>query len=134
MAATSPGASGGRALNGGCGMATEDTLREEARSWYEANWDPNMTVGEWFRRMMEDRWAYPGWPEQWWGRGLPTPLAKVVREERRRVGALGPPSGIGPSLLSHMLFAHGTDDQTRRYLWGMAVEGGSPARCCRSPT
>jgi alkylation response protein AidB-like acyl-CoA dehydrogenase len=73
--------------------------------------------------MMSDRWAYPGWPEEWWGRGLPTPLAKIVRDERRRVGALGPPSGIGPSLLSHMLFVHGSEDQTRRYLWGMAVEG-----------
>jgi alkylation response protein AidB-like acyl-CoA dehydrogenase len=102
---------------------SEETLRDEARRWYEANWDPDLAVGEWFRRMMEHRWAYPSWPEAWWGRGLPTPLAKVVREERRRVGALGPPSGIGPSLLSHMLFAHGTEEQLRRYLWGMAVEG-----------
>ncbi|MPY94681.1 MAG: acyl-CoA dehydrogenase, partial [Acidimicrobiia bacterium] len=102
---------------------TEDELRDEARAWYEANWDPQLRTGEWFRRMMEARWAYPGWPEQWWGRGLPTPLAKVVLEERRRVGALGPPSGIGPSLLSHMLFAHGEESQTRRYLWAIAVEG-----------
>jgi alkylation response protein AidB-like acyl-CoA dehydrogenase len=104
-------------------VPTEATLRAEARSWYEANWDPEISTGEWFARMMTDRWAYPTWPERWWGRGLPTPLAKVVREERRRVGALGPPSGIGPSLLSHMLFAHGTEEQLRRYLWGMAVEG-----------
>lgn len=101
----------------------EDDLRRQARDWYESNWDPGLPTGEWFRRMMEDRWGYPSWPEQWWGRGLPTPLAKVVREERRRVGALGPPSGIGPSLLSHMLFAHGTDEQIGRYLWGMAVDG-----------
>jgi alkylation response protein AidB-like acyl-CoA dehydrogenase len=102
---------------------TEEGLRQQAREWYEGHWSPDLPAGEWFRRMMEDRWAYPSWPEEWWGRGLPIPLAKVVRDERRRVGALGPPSGIGPSLLSHMLFAHGTAEQIRRYLWGMAVEG-----------
>ena len=114
-------------------MNTEDELRQLARSWYEANWDPDITVGEWFHRMMADRWGYPSWPEQWWGRALPTPLAKVVREERRRVGALGPPSGIGPSLLSHMLFEHGTEEQTRRYLWGMTVEGMTTCQMLSEP-
>ena len=114
-------------------MNSEDALRQEARRWYEANWDPDLTVRAWFERMMVDRWGYPSWPERWWGRGLPTPLAKVVREERRRVGALGPPSGIGPSLLSHMLFAHGTDEQTERYLWSMCVEGTTTCQMLSEP-
>ncbi|MEZ5234354.1 MAG: acyl-CoA dehydrogenase family protein [Acidimicrobiales bacterium] len=114
-------------------MIGEDELRRQARTWYEANWDPDITVRTWFERMMTDRWGYPSWPERWWGRGLPTPLAKVVREERRRVGALGPPSGIGPSLLSHMLFAHGTDEQTERYLWAMCVEGATTCQMLSEP-
>ena len=57
---------------------SEATLRDEARSWYEANWDPDLTVGEWFRRMMEDRWAYPSWPEAWCP-GRPSPLMPPPR-------------------------------------------------------
>ena len=104
-------------------MIDDATLRQEARRWYEANWDPALTTGEWFRLMAEQRWGYPTWPEQWWGRGLAPAQARIVREERVRVGALGPPSGIGPTLLAPMLFEHGTDDQCRRFLWGCAAEG-----------
>ncbi len=114
-------------------VTDQDALRAEARAWYEANWDPEMPTGVWFRAMMEDRWAYPSWPEAYWGRGLSIAQAKVVREERRRVGALGPPSGIGPSLLSHMFFVHGDEDQTRRYLWGMAVEGWTTCQMLSEP-
>lgn len=114
-------------------VVDEDELRQTARAWYEANWDPELSVRDWFLRMMNDRWAYPGWPARWWGRALPTPLAKIVREERRRVGALGPPSGIGPSLLSHMLFAHGSEEQTQRYLWNMAVEGWTTCQMLSEP-
>ncbi|MDA3040019.1 MAG: acyl-CoA dehydrogenase family protein [Actinomycetota bacterium] len=105
----------------------EEQVRREARAWYEAHWDPALPAGEWFRMMLEARWAYAGWPEAWWGRGLPTPLVRVVREERRRVGALGPPSGIAPTLLAPMLFEHGTADQCRRFLRGMA--DGSETAC-----
>jgi len=117
----------------GADVQTESDLRAAARSWYEENWDPDLPVREWFRRMMTDRWAYPSWPERWWGRGLTTPLARVVREERRRVGALGPPSGIGPSLLAPMLFDHGTDDQTERYLWQLCVEGATTCQMLSEP-
>ena len=48
---------------------------------------------------------------------------RAVREERKKLGALPPPSGIGPSLLAPMLFRHGTDDQMRRFLPAMAWKG-----------
>ena len=121
----------GREATGQTGaMSTVDpeALRAEARRWYEANWDPAITTGRWFSLMAESGWGYPTWPERWWGRGLPTPLARIVRDERRRVGALGPPSGIGPTLLAPMLFEHGTDEQCRRFLWGLAAEGWT---CCQ---
>ena len=109
------------------------TLRDDARDWYQANWDPDRPTGAWFRLMAEHQWGYPTWPEQWWGRGLSTPEAKIVREERRRVGALAPPSGIGPTLLAPMLFEHGTDDQCRRFLWGCAAEGWTLCQMLSEP-
>jgi alkylation response protein AidB-like acyl-CoA dehydrogenase len=98
----------------------EAAIISEARDWYRGNWDPARSVGEWFELMHDNRWAYPTWPVEWGGRGLPISIAKQVRAERRTAGALAPPSGIGPSLLAPMLFRHGTDEQCDRYLKGMA--------------
>lgn len=100
-------------------MSDTDVV-EQARSWYKENWDPDMTVGEWYRLMHDSRWAYPTWPEQWGGRSLPISLAKQVRAERRDAGALAPPSGIGASLLPPMLLRHGTDEQRDRFLRQLA--------------
>jgi alkylation response protein AidB-like acyl-CoA dehydrogenase len=94
-----------------------------SRAWYREHWDPDLSVGEWFRLMYEGGWGYPTWPQEWGGQGLPTSRAKLVRAERRAVGALGPPSGIGPSLLAPMLFRHGNDEQCHRFLPGMAHQG-----------
>ena len=75
----------------------EQQIIADARAWYQESWDPDLSVGEWFRMMYESGWGYPTWPEQWGGKGLSTWGAKLVRAERRAVGALGPPSGIGPT-------------------------------------
>lgn len=100
----------------------DDSVERAARDWYRSNWDPGLTVGEWFRRMFDGRWGYPTWPEEWGGRGLPTAVARIVRRERRAVGALGPPSGIGPTLLAPMLFAHGEPEQVDRLTRAIAYE------------
>ena len=110
-----------------------DELRGEARAWYEANWNPAMSAGRWYALLAEARWGYPTWPAEWFGRGLPTPLARIVRDERRHVGALAPPSGIGPTLLAPMLFEHGNDEQRQRLLWGMAAEGWTFAQMLSEP-
>lgn len=101
-------------------MADREKLQAAAREFYESSWNPDRPTGEWFRLMHEEHWAYPTWPEEWGGRGLGTSEAKVVREARRAVGALGPPSGIGPTLLAPMLFRHGTDEQCGRFLTALA--------------
>jgi hypothetical protein len=31
--------------------ATHDDLRDELRSWLEQNWDPDLTVGDWWERL-----------------------------------------------------------------------------------
>ena len=104
-----------------------DQLRSDAGTWYEDNWDPSLPVGTWFQTMFESGWAYPMWPKPW-GPGLNVAGARIVREERRRVGALGPPSGIGPTLLAPMLFEHATAEQTARYL--PALTHGNQT-CCQ---
>jgi len=97
--------------------------RSEAKRWYQVNWDPDRPVGDWFALLANSGWGYPGWPTEWLGRGMDRADVRVVREERKKLGALAPPSGIGPSLLAPMLFRHGTDDQMRRFLPAMAWKG-----------
>jgi alkylation response protein AidB-like acyl-CoA dehydrogenase len=111
----------------------EQQIIADARAWYQDSWDPSLTVGEWFRMMYDSGWGYPTWPEQWGGKGLSTAGAKLVRAERRAVGALGPPSGIGPTLLAPMLFRHGNDEQCDRFLRGMAYGGETTCQMLSEP-
>jgi alkylation response protein AidB-like acyl-CoA dehydrogenase len=105
----------------------------DARAWYHDAWDPAMSVGHWFRLMYESGWGYPTWPQRWGGKDLSTSAAKLVRAERRAVAALGPPSGIGPTLLAPMLFEHGTDEQCDRLLRAMAYGGDTTCQMLSEP-
>ena len=63
----------------------EDTLTE-LHEWLDANWDPALTLGQWWSRLADAGWGFPAWPAQWFGRGLPGNVAKRSRAElgRRR--------------------------------------------------
>ena len=96
-----------------------DTLRAEARAWFEQEWDPDVSLGEWWERLAESRWGFPTWSPEWYGRGLGSQQAGIVTEERVRIGAFGPPSGIGVMMAGPTIAGHGTEDQKRRFLPAM---------------
>jgi len=91
-------------------------VRSEARAWFEANWDAARPLGEWWDRLARSGWGFPAWPTEWFGKGLDPSLAVVADEERRRVGAAGPPTTLGTKVIAPLLLDHGTDDQKRSYL------------------
>jgi alkylation response protein AidB-like acyl-CoA dehydrogenase len=97
-------------------VVTEELVRDEVRAWLKENWDPDLTVAQWWDRLAESGWAMPQWPEEWCGRGLPGNLARAVADELRAVGAIGPPSGLGVLLAAPTILAHGTDEQKSRYI------------------
>ena len=101
--------------------ATTDVerVRSEARAWFAEHWDPDLDLGTWWERFAGSGWAFPTWPADWHGRGLSSPAASVVAEERRRAGAFGPPSGIGVMMAGPTIVVHGSDEQRRRFLPGM---------------
>jgi alkylation response protein AidB-like acyl-CoA dehydrogenase len=88
----------------------------EVRAWLKDNWDPELTLAEWWERLADSGWAVPTWPEEWFGRGLTGDLAAVVARELREAGAVGPPAGLGLMLAGPTIVAHGSDEQKRRYL------------------
>jgi alkylation response protein AidB-like acyl-CoA dehydrogenase len=102
-------------------------VRQEIRAWLGSNWDPDLTVGEWWERLADDHWAVPTWPESDFGRGLSRGDAGVVAEEIRAAGALGPPGGLGVMLAGPTIVAHGDEEQKRRYL--RPIVTGAEAWC-----
>jgi len=72
-----------------------DELVDELRSWLEDNWDPDLTVAEWWERLGLAGWAAPTLPFTAFGRGLARSLAVQVQNEIADFGALGAPAGLG---------------------------------------
>ena len=79
---------------------------DEVTSWLEENWDPDLTVGEWWDRLGTSGWAFPALPAEWYGKGLARDDGMRVQQAIGKFGALGAPRGLG------MLLA-GADDRRR---------------------
>lgn len=84
------------------------------------NWDPELTVRQWWLRLADSGWGYPTWPRDWYGRGLGPIEAGVVQEELVAAEVLGPPSGSGTAMGGPVLFMFGNDEQKQRWLPALA--------------
>jgi alkylation response protein AidB-like acyl-CoA dehydrogenase len=88
----------------------------ELKGWLEENWDPDLTVGEWWERLGLAGWAAPTWPTEWYGRGLSRTEGVRVQRTISEFGALPAPGGLGLLLAGPTILAHGTDEQKQRYI------------------
>jgi alkylation response protein AidB-like acyl-CoA dehydrogenase len=95
---------------------TDRDVTSEVTAWLEENWDPDLTVGEWWDRLGNSGWAAPTWPEEWFGKGLSRQEAVAVQGAVARFGALGAPGGLGLLLAGPTIATHGSDDQKQLYL------------------
>ena len=96
--------------------ATTDDPVEEVKSWLAENWDPDLTVGEWWERLGESGWAVPTWPVEWYGKGLSRAEGVRVQQAIIEFGALPAPGGLGLMLAGPTIIVHGTEEQKKRYL------------------
>ena len=95
---------------------TEDSVREEARTWLEKNWNSNLDLFEWRNKLADSGWGLPNWPLDWYGRDLPAGLVPIVEEEFQRMGALPiPKSGIR-MLAAATILNHGTEMHKEKFL------------------
>ncbi len=99
-------------------MAATDPaeVRAEVRAWISAHWDPELSLLEWRRQLVEAGWAVPSWPPAWGGRGLPAALAEVAAEELARAGAPGVADGVGMHLAVPTLLEHGSEPLNHRLI------------------
>lgn len=93
----------------------------EAHEWYSANWDPAMSVGDWWALIARSGWGYPFWPADRFGKGLSHTDALEADRARDDVGAFGPPNGVGVTLVAPTLFEHGPTLLLDRYLEKIAT-------------
>src|SRR6056297_1627429 len=89
---------------------------EEVRAWLEQNWDPDLTVAEWWERLGLAGWAAPTLPEHAYGRGLSRGDAVQVQQTIAEFGALGAPGGLGLLLAVPTIATHGTPEQIEHYV------------------
>ncbi len=93
-----------------------DPIIEELRDWLADNWDPDLTVAQWWERLGMAGWCAPTWPVEWYGKGVSRDDANQIGRELAAFGAAGPPSGLGLLLAGPTIVAHGTDEQRGRFL------------------
>ena len=89
---------------------------DELKSWLDDNWDPDLTVAEWWERLGLAGWAAPSLPENAYGRNLSRNEAVSVAEAISDHGALGAPGGLGLLLAAPTIATHGTQDQIDGYV------------------
>ena len=94
---------------------TSDVVAE-VKAWLEENWDPDLTVAEWWERLGLAGWAAPTLPTNAYGRGLSRNDAVQVQAAIAEHGALPAPGGLGPMLAAPTIAKHGTQEQVEEYV------------------
>jgi alkylation response protein AidB-like acyl-CoA dehydrogenase len=88
----------------------------EVKSWLADNWDPDLTVAEWWERLGTSGWGVPTWPVEWFGKGLSRSEGVRIQQAIADHGALPAPGGLGLMLAGPTITVHGDDEQKARYL------------------
>ena len=96
--------------------ASTDELISELRAWLDNNWDPDLTVAEWWERMGLAGWSAPGLPTNAYGKGMARSDTVLVQQEMANFGALGAPAGLGLLLAAPTIATHGTQEQIDLYV------------------
>jgi alkylation response protein AidB-like acyl-CoA dehydrogenase len=82
--------------------------------WLDENWDPELTVDEWWRIVAAGGWTVPHLSPEQGGRGLIRRAALTVRAAFLAKGALRPPGGLGLLMAAPTILTHGTPEQIER--------------------
>jgi alkylation response protein AidB-like acyl-CoA dehydrogenase len=108
-------------------MPSAEDVRAEVKAWLEENWNPDLTVGEWWDILARSGYAAPTFPEDCWGKGWTRDLAMAVNETIAQHQAIGPPAGLGYLLAAPTIVAHGNQRQKQEDL--LRILNGQDAWC-----
>jgi len=105
----------------------EHAVRAEVEAFLDEQWDPEITVGDWWDRLAASGWGFPTWPIEWFGRGGDNDLLTLVSSIFQERGVLGAPGGLGQTMGGPVVVQHGSEEQCRRFL--PALANGSEGWC-----
>ena len=88
-----------------------DDIVDELNAWLTDNWDPDLTLGEWWERLGTSGWCAPTLPTHAYGKGLSRSDANAVSRAIAAHGAVGAPGGLGLLLAAPTIAEHGTSEQ-----------------------
>src|ERR1035437_4001366 len=94
--------------------STRDHLRSEVRAWLNENWDPNLSVEEWWHIVATAGWSAPHLASTHGGHDLHRAAINTVRAVFTEAGALRPPGGLGILMAAPTILNHGTPEQIDR--------------------
>jgi alkylation response protein AidB-like acyl-CoA dehydrogenase len=104
-----------------------EPLLDELDTWLDANWDPDLTVAEWWERLGLAGWAAPSLPTHAYGRNLARNESIAVAKRIAAKGALNAPGGLGMLLAAPTIATHGTPEQIEQYV--KPIVTGAQAWC-----
>jgi alkylation response protein AidB-like acyl-CoA dehydrogenase len=99
----------------------------EVKDWLSEQWDPDLTVAEWWERLGLSGWAAPSLPKECYGKGLSRAETVAVQEAVADFGALPAPGGLGLLLAAPTIATHGTREQQERFI--RAIVTGQEGWC-----
>jgi alkylation response protein AidB-like acyl-CoA dehydrogenase len=102
-------------------------LLDELDTWLDVNWDPDLTVAEWWERLGTSGWAAPALPVTAYGKGVSRNDAIAVAARIGAKGAVPAPGGLGMLLAAPTIAVHGTPEQIDRYV--LPIVTGQHAWC-----
>jgi len=94
---------------------TNDVV-DEVTAWLEENWDPDLTVAQWWERLGLAGWSAPTLPENAYGKGMSRGDAVIAANTIAEFGALGAPGGLGLLLAAPTIATHGNPEQIEKYV------------------
>ena len=100
--------------------APVDRLLAELDAWIDEHWSPDLSLAEWWHLVAHAGWAFPDWPEEHLGRGLPRDRTIAVESRFVARGVLGGPRGVGQLWGAQTLLAHADDAQRATFLPALA--------------
>ncbi len=90
---------------------SQSEILDELRTWLEENWNPDLTVAEWWEKLGTAGYSAPTLPTNAYGRGVSRSDAVAIANAIAEFGALGAPSGLGLLLAAPTIATHGSQDQ-----------------------
>ena len=91
-------------------------VRAEVETFCDQNWDPDLTVEQWWRLLAGVGYSHPMLPVPAGGRGYGQDQAALVSLVLVERGVLGPPGGLGRMLAAPTIAIHGTPEQIERFV------------------